>query len=292
MNILYKYCDQLGIIKILGMLQLKLPRISEVNDCYECDPAFICNSDLLAFEKACLLAFKRRNTPVPNDFKELLPAKFRSDEYKARLIEGMRQAYDEWQQKGCLLSVSGTSKNPAMWAHYADRHKGAVIGIDFDSIYSDPEKASCLKMRSVTYSDTRLEVDVLQDPLSEEGNKRLIEILMTKSNDWRYEKEFRNVFYDLMLEDLQKQGLATCREIDKNKTWFLKLNPASVKEIVFGLDTDESLKSAIKKLLVQPGLEDVRLYQAVESKESYNFDLIEQYSLGPGTNNPLRSNEF
>jgi hypothetical protein len=40
MNILYKYCDQLGIVKILGALELKLPYISEVNDPLECLPIF------------------------------------------------------------------------------------------------------------------------------------------------------------------------------------------------------------------------------------------------------------
>jgi hypothetical protein len=42
MNVLYKYCDQKGIVKILESLELKLPYISQVNDPLECLPLFRC----------------------------------------------------------------------------------------------------------------------------------------------------------------------------------------------------------------------------------------------------------
>ena len=60
MNILYKYCDQLGIVKILESLELKLPYISEVNDPLECLPFFYCPDDKSAIEARYLLALKRK----------------------------------------------------------------------------------------------------------------------------------------------------------------------------------------------------------------------------------------
>lgn len=41
MSVLYKYCDQLGAVKILGSLELKMPNVIDVNDPLECRPVFL-----------------------------------------------------------------------------------------------------------------------------------------------------------------------------------------------------------------------------------------------------------
>ncbi|MGA2070639.1 MAG: DUF2971 domain-containing protein [Sedimentisphaerales bacterium] len=261
MNVLYKYCEQLGIVKILGSLELKLPNISEVNDPLECLPILYCPKDKDAIEAACIDVFKRRNIDLPVDYKE----KIAKGEIHEILEKSQRELQKEWNQKSYLLSVSKTAQNTVMWAHYADKHKGAVIGIDFDNIFNVK-----MKIDPVDYSELRPKINILSDVTLEKFRK----VLFTKSVDWSYEKEFRVIFLDDHLKGLEQHGLASFKDFNGKKTWFLRLNPESIREVVFGLYTEESLKSALKKLIERPELQHVKLYQTQES-ETYTLNLVE-----------------
>ncbi len=137
MNVLYKYCDQVGIEKILRALELKLPYISQVNDPLECLPFFYCPNDKAAIETRYLSVLERRKMLPLADYKQKLNEQFEKGEIQNKLVESQRELQKDWnQRKGCLLSVSKTAKEPVMWAHYTETHRGAVVGIDFDSIFS------------------------------------------------------------------------------------------------------------------------------------------------------------
>lgn len=270
MNILYKYCDQLGIVKILGALELKLPYISEVNDPFECLPFFYCPDDRTAIEARYLSACKRRNIPPSEDYKQKLNQQFEKGEIQKYLVESQRKFQEEWnQRKGCLLSVSKTAKESVMWAHYADKHKGAVIGIDFDNLFGVE-----MKMNSVDYSKERPKVNISEEPEGSVSLEAYEKAIMTKSSSWKYEEEFRTIFLVDNLEKLQRQGLACPKDFNGKKTWFFRLNPESIREVIFGLNTEESLKLAISELIERPELQHVKLYQA-EKSETYTLNLID-----------------
>jgi len=268
MNVLYKYCDQKGIEIILRTLELKLPYISQVNDPIECLPFMYCPDDKAALKKLYLSVSQREKKPLPVDYKQ----KIETGEIRKKLEEGIRKTQEDLNAKGCLLSVSETAKNTVMWAHYADKHEGAVIGIDFDSVFPDTNEKRGILMDAVSYSKDRPQINILDNP---EGNIPLEAIekaVRTKSVDWEYEKEFRAVFFVDFLEILQQQGLALLKDLDDKKTWFLRLNPVSIREVIFGLYTDESLKLAIRKLIERQDLQHVKLRQAEES-ETYTLNL-------------------
>jgi hypothetical protein len=262
MNVLYKYCDQLGIVKILGPLELKLPNISEVNDPLECLPFFYCPNDKAAIEALYLSASKRRGVRPSADYKQ----KLENGEIHKILEEGSRDFQRVWNQRSYLLSVSKTAQNTVMWAHYADKHKGAVVGIDFDKIFPK----SGIKMHDVNYSEQRYKINILPEVTLEIYRKALF----IKSADWKYEREVRTLFLDDTLKELQKQGLSCLKDFNGKKTWFLRLNPESIREIIFGLYTEESLKLSISKLIERPELHHVKLYQTQES-ETYTLNLVE-----------------
>ena len=272
MNILHKYCDQLGIVKILESLELKLPYISEVNDPLECLPVFHCPNDKSAIEARYLSVCKRRNIFTSENYKQKLNEQFKTGEIQKKLTEGQRELQEEWnQRKGCLLSVSATAQNTVMWAHYTDKHKGVVIGIDFDSVFHD--KTGIL-MEPVEYSKERPKLNILEEPEGSVSLEALNKVLMTKSDSWVYEEEYRTIFLVDYLERLQRQGLSSLKDFNGQKTWFLRLNPKSVREIIFGLYTEESLKLSMRKLIEQEELQHVKLYQAKES-ETYTLNLVD-----------------
>ncbi|MFA5240282.1 MAG: DUF2971 domain-containing protein [Phycisphaerae bacterium] len=289
MTVLYKYCDQSGIVKILETLELKLPYISDVNDPLECLPILYCPNDRAAIEAHTANLFKRRNLVLPVDYKEQLS--------QGKIPEMLEKSHwtlqREWNQRSCLLSVSKTAQNTVMWAHYTDKHKGAVIGIDYDNIFPrewlsqlrecfatigidydnippGTKKECGIFMNPVEYSKKRPKINILTD-ITEEN---FCKVILTKSNDWNYEEEFRALFIDAFLSGLEREGLSCLKDFNGKKTWFLRLNPQSIREIVFGLYAEDSLKSAIRKLIERPELQHVKLYQAEET-ETYTLNLAE-----------------
>jgi hypothetical protein len=117
-------------------------------------------------------------------------------------------------------------------------------------------------------------MNVLDDFDSEDFSAKYSEILSTKSTEWTYEQEFRVIFDDAYLMSLEQQGLACLKDFNGEKTWFLRLTPESIREVIFGLYTEEGLKSAIMKLIERPELQHAKLYQTKES-ETYTLDLVD-----------------
>ncbi len=273
MNVLYKYCNQEGIKKILETLELKLPYISHVNDPLECLPFIYCPNDKAAIEARYLSVLKRKNILPPTDYKQELDEQFEKGELQKHLVEGQQKLHKEWnQRKGCLLSVSEDAQETVMWAHYAERHKGGVIGIDFDNISPNSNRPPGILMDSVSYSKDRPKINILEEPEGRVALKAFQKALMTKSVSWKYEKEFRAIFLVDELEKMQNQGLSNFRKLDDKDTWFLRLNPVSIREVIFGLYTEDSLKSYIRKLIERQDLQHVKLRQAEES-ETYTLNL-------------------
>jgi hypothetical protein len=217
-------------------------------------------------EAQCLRTFKRNNTSPPADWKQKLNEQFETGEFQKNLKEGLRKHLYDSRQKSFLLSVSQEARSTVMWAHYADKHKGAAIGIDFDKIFLKYG----IKMHRVDYSEQRPKMNVLDDFKSEDFSATLL----TKSEERRYEREFRQIFDDAYLIGLEQQGLACLKEFNGKKTWFLRLNPESIREVILGLYTEESLKLAIRKLIERAELQHVKLYQAEES-ETYILNLVD-----------------
>jgi hypothetical protein len=269
MNVLYKYCDQLGAVKILGSLELKLPYISQVNDPLECKPFFDEQGGTTAMEEQCIRRFKRQGKVPSSNWRQILQEKSQKGEV-SKLRQELTKCIDDMKQKSCLLSVSQEARSAVMWAHYADKHKGGVIGIDFDNIFPGFR----INMERVDYSTQRPKLNIWDDYYSNEFKEKYFKTLITKSSGWDYESEFRNIFDDADLRDFEKGGLACLKDFNGKKTWFLRLNPESVREVIFGLYTEDSLKSAIEKLIKRPELQHVRLRQAEES-ETYILGLVD-----------------
>jgi hypothetical protein len=72
----------------------------------------------------------------------------------------------------------------------------------------------------------------------------------------------------------EKDGLVCLKDFNGKKTWFLRLNPESIREVVFGLYTEDGLKSVVRKLLERPELQHVKLRQTKES-ETYTLELVD-----------------
>ncbi|MCK4791001.1 MAG: DUF2971 domain-containing protein [Desulfobacteraceae bacterium] len=268
MNVLYKYCDQ-GVAKILESLELKLPYISQTNDPLECLPFFYCPDDKAAIEARYFSVLQRRGMLPSADYKQRLE----NGEIHKILEKSQRELQRDWnRRKGCLLSVSKNARETVMWAHYADKHKGAAIGIDLDNVFPNAHRERGILMNPVIYDKHRPKINILDEPEGNVSCEAYQKAVMTKSDSWSYEEEFRTIFLVDSLEKLQQQGAVRLKDFKGKNTWFLRLNPVSIREVIFGLYTDKSLKSDIRKLIERQDLQHVKLYQAEES-ETYTLNL-------------------
>ncbi|HMD75822.1 MAG TPA: DUF2971 domain-containing protein [Terracidiphilus sp.] len=93
-----------------------------------------------------------------------------------------------------LLCFSTSWKNPLMWSHYGDRHKGMCLGFDVqDSI-----------LKKIIYTRRRIPLAKWKNVGGADPPKELEDSLfVTKYAAWRYENEQRMV---IPLDKLTKEG--------------------------------------------------------------------------------------
>lgn len=107
--------------------------------------------------------------------------------------KSMRKAFRAFkkvmEQSNGILCFSRTKREPLLWSHYADKHRGMCLGFD---VLDDT-------LRKVEYVSERLIFESESD-LTKGMAIRLL--LSTKYEGWRYEEEERS-FLDLDEKDKQ-----------------------------------------------------------------------------------------
>jgi hypothetical protein len=123
-----------------------------------------------------------------------------------------------------ILSLSERRDNPLMWAHYADGHRGFVVGFDAAHPYFQDSDGMFGKPLKVRYCTSRPTLSSLEQDVEN--------LYLTKSIDWAYEQEWR------VLRRLA-DGLRPVREVsglfrDLPQPHFFAFPPAAVKEVILG----------------------------------------------------------
>jgi len=114
-----------------------------------------------------------------NDPFELLAAELR-DKAMRRLFTETRA---EIARTRGVLCFSRGWRNPLMWSHYADRHRGVCLGFDVPSG----------KFARIAYDAKRLPdilPKLLAGPIASQ-EQTMLKLLTTKFRDWKYEDEVR-----------------------------------------------------------------------------------------------------
>lgn len=82
-----------------------------------------------------------------------------------------------------VICYSSNQYNLLLWAHYADNHRGMCLVFEVESKES--------KLYNVCYQERFPSVDLACDSKNLE---EVLKIVTTKSIDWKYEEEYRQVF--------------------------------------------------------------------------------------------------
>jgi hypothetical protein len=158
------------------------------NDPFDCAPAFlpiITPNGAYALARRYLSRTHPRwgNEKIEISAKAFVAQTSRAD--MAVVAQGLRDGYESVRQWLAIYAVSGTGTSALMWSLYADSHRGVCIGFASDvDIFA--------KAQSVAYSRARHTVD----PVHDSDEQRLVNSLLLKSADWKYEKEWRFIEYE------------------------------------------------------------------------------------------------
>lgn len=114
-----------------------------------------------------------------------------------------RELRDAWQAilpRFRLLSLCADYKNPLLWSHYSDSHD-SHRGVAFEFDAACPDGLPFVTAKPVKYrkhvphafSQKELVEDALHFNSLREVAQRSMPFLLTKSTEWRYEREWRVV---------------------------------------------------------------------------------------------------
>jgi DUF2971 family protein len=94
-----------------------------------------------------------------------------------RLRQALRGFKKQLNESYGMLCFSRRWRNPLLWSHYAEKHRGMCLGFDVDRRRRG--------LKAVAYVKERIDLHI---PPTRESIEQL---LFTKYRDWKYEEEWR-----------------------------------------------------------------------------------------------------
>lgn len=138
------------------------------------------------------------------------------------LSNSVMSAIKSEKSKIGICSLSRTKDNNLMWAHYAEGHKGIVIGVEINANKYDVEP--------VKY-DEIIDLSIYQNHDSSHLAK---EILSHKYKIWGYEEEVRIfVKHKSFIQVNVREVIFGCKMAPKEKQFFNKLISKLVENVEF-----------------------------------------------------------
>ncbi|MCL7931633.1 DUF2971 domain-containing protein [Halomonas llamarensis] len=186
-----------------------------------------------------------------------------------------------------VLSLTRQSLNPLMWAHYANQHKGMVIGIDCTINEFTCEKSNTIPVQygNVIYSETKPNSPLLKNAsfdlsksfsFSLDHFEKLQRYFLFKASCWSYEEEVRVVKCLEAIEGSSpnKSGLILSKDERGHALQLLKLPKGAIKEVYLGersaelhIDQAPHIISTIRSYQPQ-----AQIYGCKISEESWTLD--------------------
>ncbi len=263
---LYKYCDTNGF-DILVNLRLKASKVNDFNDPF--DLAFGMD-DTNAFEriKSELEKEPRYMKKWANELtKQGIPHKKNSATAMATvvskfLIEGQENALrvvEEFFNK--KFGITCLSKHPdiiQMWSHYADTHKGIVVGLDENEFVDDSKNLVNVEYKKeMVLLPYTASIPIISKRAREEYERKFREVLGRKERNWYYEQEVRL--------------LASLDEQDPDGNYYVEIPPSSIKELYLGIRATKISEIVAKALKHKAEFKHLKIYRMEKSFKAYKL---------------------
>ena len=244
-DVLFQYCST-SAIDIFDKRRIKSSTPSTLNDPFEWKPVVAEQATADQIWKAVTTTHNR--APLPETPTRVTVARMKSN-VPAAAKRYQDQFRIDVEKKTRIICFSQRNDGILMWAHYADRHKGFVVGF----------KAEVLR-RCYLYSgfykvSYGIERPVIPHPYVGISNEnQLIAAVTQKSTEWKYEEEWR------LLVDVTH----LCRDSDPNeRNLYLPIPSGAIDQVIFGSGCSDPLISRIETALENtPGFTGIRRFKA------------------------------
>jgi hypothetical protein len=169
--------------------------------------------------------------------------------------------YEALNRSVGILSLTEVPDDLLMWAHYADSHRGILVGFDerhafFNRRRSDNDEFYFL--RKVVYAD----LPPAKSVLTLEGNA----IFVTKGTKWTYEREWR------MLAPLNDSS--RCVKVAGESVHLYAFPPDTLDSIVIGARAAATTERSVREILcANTSLRNVAVSRAVLDLENQRVEV-------------------
>jgi hypothetical protein len=260
--IIYKYVHP-ARIDILENTTIRFTQPSDLNDPFETNVSdFEYRQDLIRQQTE---ENRRMFAGVGGD-KDVADAII-ADHFNNVLPERFKETIDKTT---AILSLTEAPENLLMWSHYADQHRGFVIGFDTDNEFFQDESIYLTPLRRMTYSDVRYQLPVGSSPATDlnVATEWRNALLFRKSLAWKYEEELRLVSspYNANMTKPAPEGsrLPLC---------LFNFPPDCIKRVILGANISNLNREIISKV-VRVKYPSAEFLQAVLDNHRFDLNLI------------------
>jgi hypothetical protein len=274
---LFKYCDVRGI-DILESRRLKVTPPNEFNDPFEFMPKvefavsrsrvrndmtskrmlrklwkeLKLDIDFAAFERTFLERFEKVGSRHVRSLLNSLQVA--ADEARDDLVNYLSTEF-------ALICFSEIPDNFLMWSHYTDGHKGIVVGFNARAKFFRQGG----NLMPVVYRSERVAAAFTSEGL--EFVESTDSLMRTKSLDWSYEKEWRQMF-----------SISECQRVhlDGGKVfYFQSLPPRAISSVTLGARCTATLQQAVRDVLSLKAMKHVKLLRAVLDDRQFRLRVVD-----------------
>lgn len=156
------------------------------------------------------------------------------------------------------LSLSEIRNHELMWSHYANEHRGYVIGFDVDHQFFNQKRTDVDELRHLRKIDYREKPPVI-NLMNTSGE----ELFFVKSLKWEYESEWRMLM-----------PLADSSKVIERQSYPIHLFSfpvETVSEVILGARMSDEDKGVLKTLVNDKKYEHVKLFQAELDNASFGI---------------------
>lgn len=241
------------------------------NDPFECQPILeVPKGDYIKYLKSYAAyenekkslgwnRYKANDTKIKRKLRSLRRTVCNNKDWNVLINKRLNDVWENHKKNVRILSLSKEYDNPLMWAHYANSHKGFVVGIksEFFSILKKGIEGNEWGLKEVEYSDDKISINPYGDITVNSNSKCVLDLMKVyykKSMCWSYEKEVRFVGY---VEGASEHLLK-------------RIDPIYVSEIRLGLRLNETLKRNITKFC-QEKYPHIEIYDTTMMQDKYKL---------------------
>lgn len=272
-SILFKYMDSKGL-DLLENRRVLATRPNKLNDPFEFTPVFDDKpTDDEIRDKLLHPDFyqewrKQTGKPIPleiynqeiRDNIESLIAEQRRLE--PEVTESYRQDFIKTTGKASgLVCFSRRNDGILLWSHYADGHKGFVVGFGVPQIENSFGRDDAVLVE-VLYEKERPKISLYANV---EEHNIVRRIVGTKSPEWKYEEEYRLIIPRGNFHDNEN------KEEDDRLYWSIKGNEQVVESVIIGSRCDPEWKDRLAVALSEPAYQHVETFEAIPDKANFSI---------------------